>query len=367
MARPKRAARTNRQGKAADQPLVSGAWHDETAEVREGLSLTKPQRRARIYRVFIWVCMALVPPGAFALMASFGTGTQTEKSAAVAPAEVAGEARAAAVTAVAQWLASTPSPVPGGTLVGWDRFDVASQVQDPENRAEDFQIQVHYLTVASSTGALFSVSVPVSYSDLLGARTMASPSLMPVPPAVDMGSDTYPEAVVVSTDEIVESAVAGWTTAYTSGDPLALKQAIGDGSPNRFYMPLTGVTFSEPRILGAWSTSPASPDGATSGSAPKQIVVQVEYDVTWGNQQSDEGNLPLTTLDLLVDGADTAAPRIVAWGGAGSGMGLEPYGNAVEREIVADTAYETDEPAAETAVGPTQRPFVKSSAEKGGE
>jgi hypothetical protein len=38
---------------------------------------------------------------------------------------------------------------------------------------------------------------------------------------------------------------------------------------------------------------------------------------------------PQTTMDLLLERADTAAPVVVAWGPPGSGPGLVPYQNAV--------------------------------------
>ena len=38
---------------------------------------------------------------------------------------------------------------------------------------------------------------------------------------------------------------------------------------------------------------------------------------------------PPVAFDVLVTGADTAAPRVVAWGGPGTGPTLVPFGNAV--------------------------------------
>ena len=41
---------------------------------------------------------------------------------------------------------------------------------------------------------------------------------------------------------------------------------------------------------------------------------------------------------MLVTGADTAAPRVVAWGGPGTGPTLVPFGNAVPADTHAAAA-----------------------------
>jgi hypothetical protein len=62
---------------------------------------------------------------------------------------------------------------------------------------------------------------------------------------------------------------------------------------------------------------------------------------------------PPAVFDVLVDGADTAAPNVVAWGGAGSGPTLTPYQNAVpvDAPTVAATA-----PSATASTTPPTRP-----------
>ena len=55
------------------------------------------------------------------------------------------------------------------------------------------------------------------------------------------------------------------------------------------------------------------------------------------------------SFDVLVTGADTAAPRVVAWGGPGSGPTLVPFGNAV-------AIGDLDRSAAPPAAGPTAAP-----------
>ena len=55
-------------------------------------------------------------------------------------------------------------------------------------------------------------------------------------------------------------------------------------------------------------------------------------------------------FDVLVSGADTASPRVVAWGGAGTGPSLTKYGNAI---VGLDLVKEEEQQATDAPTDPT--------------
>ena len=105
-----------------------------------------------------------------------------------------------------------------------------------------------------------------------------------------------------------------------------------------------------------------NPSAAVEPAAPRSLssppFVSLTMTLPWNGQGADDsGAQTLATYDLLVTGADTAAPRVVAWGGAGTGPTLSAYDNAVAGQIDEQPEpVSTDAPAdaAPAATDPSQ-------------
>lgn len=148
-------------------------------------------------------------------------------------------------------------------------------------------------------------------------------------PWFGLGTATPSEAVVSSVEE--------WATAFTSGDPTALRRLTRDQDASSTYVPLTGIeTLQSAKITTAsYQVIPAA-DGKTKDDKTKMIV-QVTLEVWWDGQTPTEEQLlspkPPTaqkiTYDLLVLQADTDAAYVVAWGEPGTGPDLKPKVNAL--------------------------------------
>ena len=82
-----------------------------------------------------------------------------------------------------------------------------------------------------------------------------------------------------------------------------------------------------------------------SGSAALRVDLNLDWATAAPPTQEPVADSPDTlrppvTFDVLVTGADTAAPRVVAWGGPGTGPTLVPYGNAVPADTTPAQATE---------------------------
>jgi hypothetical protein len=142
--------------------------------------------------------------------------------------------------------------------------------------------------------------------------------------------------------------VNAWVTAFSSGDPAALRLTVGDPDSNHAYAPMAGVVSAAGKPgAAAWLL-----DGA--GVKTTSMLVQVQVAFTWPTtavQSSTSAGPAAATYDLLVAGADSGAPRVVAWGGSGTGPVLTQYTNAVVgRQLVAGAKpVATPEPTTTTS------------------
>lgn len=354
----------------ASKPVAKnqGRWWEEAVEVpRAGLpDATKMAKKAKRLRRFVWASVGLFPLTLVVtviMVASPGP----DPVAAVSLDRFAAT-RPNAVVAVKQWLASSPSPLPGGSLVGWDSATAEKSPLDPQRPEDRYTVEVHHLTVASANGTLFDTVVSLGVSPAIGTVVIGAPSLIPRAPSDSSFSESaWPNLESFATADPVEAAVMAWADAYDSGDPNALRLVIGDTDAARSYVPLVGANLREGDITDAaalWGDTPiANRDGE-----PPNAIVRATFQIKWNGQTlgEDERDFSTVTYDLLVSRADTAAPAVVAWGGAGTGPSLKPYtsnavvGRAVEaqtpQEVVSDQA-----PSAEPSMDPTEQPTDKKT------
>src|SRR5665648_223418 len=316
-------------------------WESADEVPRAGIpSNAKLARRMARNRRVIWACLLAVPGGALSM---FVTASSLKASNEAPPAQVQVDsaARAAAMTAVTDWLAGEPAPLPGGELVSWNDFEtMPAYVAGPSDTEQDVadapSLAVHSLTVRDASGATYVAQVLVASNRLGETTVVGTPSLLPVAPASDWASGVspWPNHDPTTASESVETAVGQWVDAFTSGDPAKLRLVVGDPDTNHSYVPLSGLVGAEHTTTGAaWILD-------AEGKQTTTMIAQVQITFSWPVVVTDDSRSApgpaAATYDLLILGADSAAPGIVAWGGPGTGPILTKYANAlVGIELVA--------------------------------
>lgn len=326
-------------------------WEEAEEVPRAGIPSTERlNRRARWARRLLWAGVFLFPLVCFAAVVAFANGSSGRGSGS-AVVQVDPGARAAAITTVTDWLVSVPAPLPGGTIVSWDSArGLPSAAPDKSNpKAVTATLTVHSLTVRDGSGSMYTVEVLVAVDDLGEVAVVGTPSLLPVAPSSDWASSlvVWPGTQTTTATDSVKSAVGAWVESFTSGDPARLRLTVGDPDSNHAYVPLGGLLGADHTVgAAAWLVD-------VDGKPTSRMLVQVEVRFKWPRvgAPSDKGPR-VATYDLLVEGANSAAPRVVAWGGVGTGPVLVEYGNAVvgRQLVAAPTATAAATPAATAGV-----------------
>lgn len=214
-------------------------------------------------------------------------------------------------------------------------LDVASLTWVSFSRGDigDQQVETHQFSVVTDTDQAFALEVPVADTDD-GACLAGGLALVPAPrPSSDTAeSIDWSEVLPDNTAQLSdggEDQVQVWAQAWSAGDERALYTLTGD-TRNVRYRGLGGFALGgEAVVTSTITTDPADPSA-------DQIVTVV---VTLVSAENPEF-ATTATYDLLVSNPDQPLPFIVAWGPAGSGLDLEPLGNA-EDPVVADTVSTT--------------------------
>src|SRR5699024_7603080 len=132
------------------------------------------------------------------------------------------------------------------------------------------------------------------------------------------------------------------------------------------YATLTGVTVSETSASGALSPEPTQGEVDTStlvATVSAQLAPEDPDDDEGDDDVEGEGQESTVTYDVLVRGADTAAPYVTAWGPAGSGTSLSDHENAASLDGTVD-----DEPTGQLqpSDGGADAPFGQTGPSDGG-
>lgn len=327
-------------------------------------------KRARLYRVVVFSCVFAVPVMGLSAVAVVPKLLATPVAAAAHSDAVNSPTKGVAMTAVQAWLNQSPSPLPGGQILSWDGAQVQAtpsiKVNKDTNQTTEVQgLELNTLTLVAPNGALFTTQVQVGYSPIRGAQVIGQPTLIPRAPD-DKGSwpnlTPWPDFTKVGSTDAIKQAASAWVKAFTSGDPDALRLAVGDTSQTHSYVPLVQATATDVKVGDAAARKTASD---SSGQAKaSEVVAQVSFAVTWAGQPVDRNTTPARiTYDVLIDKADTASPVVVAWGGAGSGESLAPFGNAVDgRKITTDGLTQPGPAAAQQTTAPQAVPQVSQQA-----
>lgn len=315
----------NKGGKLAQPDAWSTAVELPRAGLPDERARAKSHRRMKRYAAFSMFAVPLLL--VVSLVAVMSTVSDKEAEAPVV--EAAPATQPLAMAAVEDWLAARPAPLPGASLLVWEDYEVLPSIVDPDAPNPDrTERQSHTLLVRASTGALMRVQVLVAVSPQGGQAVIGTPSL-----TVTVGQDDSLASASLwsglrteAPSSDVTQAVNTWVTAYTSGDPVALRQTVGDPDASHVYLPLSGLSGARGTVRsGAWVTEGTGDKAVRTGD----MVLSLTITLPWGQQAAADAKQGVATFDLLVTGADTAAPRVVAWGGPGTGPTLTPYANAV--------------------------------------
>ena len=345
--------------KKTKSKLTSSPW-DSNPEFADNTAAPTIKNTARqrllVRRSLVVIALVGVPIGLLSSCGALAMSLAPLPQSSVTSTSVnSSRGKAAAVEAVDFWLAGKPAVLPGGRVVSWDGFE-AAQAPTAKNPADGakatYTTELHRFTLATGSGAAtiyFSSQVEVMVNDVLGAKVSGTPTLTPILPSTTSAwpsEQLWLDYASVGAPQPVASAVNAWAAAYTSGKPDALRLTVGDQNAGRSYLPLSGITTATATIVGA-AIVPLSDAQAT----PTQMLVRVTLAVQWIGQPAPKENsntpLPLITYDLLVAGANTAAPNVVSWGGPGSGPTLTPYSTAFNgADIIVPTALPTTSPEA---------------------
>lgn len=273
--------------------------------------------------------------------------------------ELSSEGKPLAMSTVRSWLAEEPSPVPGGSILSWDGFtDVPfSATDDSSTESENtekptYTVERHHLTVEDGQKALFKVDVEIAVDKQAGPQVLGAPSLMPM---VAQGTGFQADSpwpgmsAAANVPDAVSTSVISWQKAFTSGNGNELRQVVSDPDTKHTYQALSGIESATAEVTdGAYFTTIKDGDEVETD----KLLLRVELAVKWAaNAESGDqldSSLPVLTYDLLVTGAKSGSPKVVAWGGPGSGQTLKPYGNA----IAVNDSNDSTQPSQQPSTGP---------------
>lgn len=287
-------------------------------------------KRTKRWRYFVWASVILLPIALLGDLALLGSHTATKTSMSGA---VSSPGEAVAWQTVRSWLAETPSPLPDGKIVAWQGATPVPTYHAAKHSSAAggavYTAEIDRFVLTGREKRIYEVSVEVATSPDGSAVAVSGPSLTPGPSNLKSPSVDGPWPGLTATANVpsaVTQAIDGWAQAYTSGSPSKLHLAVGDPNQGAYFAPLYGV--SSVTATPTW----AAPVGAPSAGA---MTVEVTLNITWKGQSSGTtGNSgvsgstaspPQTTLDLLVERANSAAPVVVSWGPPGTGPTLTPY------------------------------------------
>ncbi|MDK7734613.1 hypothetical protein QP568_09990 [Propionimicrobium lymphophilum] len=355
---PKSRGRKKKKGKSSEEPF----WVSEVnALPREGLfdveqSRKRAVKRFRAVRSLPWVAGVLACL-VFVLLINTNTGPQAPTNS------YASVSRALAISQVDSWLKTDPAPLPGGHVLGWESSEIIEPQVDDSNPDKEPppSLEAHKVAVADESGQVFiaEVSIVLPYN---AAPAVAGPPLLVSADNIDKQASGYfswPGWKSTPVEDDAKVAIENWANAYLGSEPGSLRAAVGDPDKSRLYMPLGGAYLVSINA-NQGAVRLADLDG---NKVPPRLIVSVSLKYSWSDpgpkekiRSSNVESVPMQ-MDLLIDGADTASPKVVAWGPAGFGPRLVPYMNAVSgRKSVS---------APSVSASPTPTPSVGAEAEEG--
>lgn len=326
-------------------------WGTSVVQERPRRSLDpirKERRKARFYKGLIWVLLSLSAITAVGSLSVLGRDATSGDQAQSSQQILNPPGKAEAVDAVSRWLGTDPAPLPGAHVVSWNG---ARQIETASSAAgngllasenESAQRWVHSFTAQVDATfddngnkltptRTYTIEQLVGYLPSQGASAVGNPALTPNAPTdatMQVDEAAWPNGVSTSPTQPVQNAITAWVSAYTSGDPATLSTAVSDPDTSHAYIPLTGVVQAKWTSIGAaylLSGKEVKDNASTSDTEVVQVSLQIDRQ---GVTEQDNVTLPEMHLDLLLTGAQSGSPKVVAWGAPGTGHLLTPFQNA---------------------------------------
>lgn len=332
--------------------LSRSAWEDPEVRVNpDAPAVAKADRQQKwLRRALLTIAFGGVPAMVFLGLSMYQQSTADASGAGVSDTSIVANdssGKAAAISALAEWIGASPSPLPGAVVLSWDGYTVEEPPMPEdgdETKRATYAFERHAFTVQRGS-TFFRASVEVAVDAIVGAEVTSAPSLIPIPPVDRVsGVDAWFATSSATVTPQMEQAIESWAAAFTSGSAESLHQVIQDQDSNRSYVPLRGV--DELREVEVIEATEHPSDTVENGA--ELVIARVGLRLWWegGRPQLEENEretLPEPIVyDVLIERANTATPIIVAWGPPGSGPELEAYTNAVAAII--DVAPEADIP-----------------------
>lgn len=328
----------------------------DTAEaVPDPSARARGKRRYRTARRAVFASVILAPLNVVGLILMFSIVLNGVDTTGPGTAEIQATqtGRTQAERSLEQWLAADESVFAGAEITSWDG---TSNIEDIEATEQDigYQLMTHDFTIRTGDGVYYRAAVRTAYSPSKGVKVLSTPTVTPLAPsAVADWDPTESTEGWESTGASASTtdAITSWAQALASS-PNELKLATRDEDPAHVYSTLTGVNVASVSIIQA--VSPVNDNGELDTST---VVATVSVELTAAGAAEGDGDASTTVqYDVLVRGADTAAPYVTAWGPTGSGTSLADYENAVSldgevddpttsRSGPSDGGGETAEPA----------------------
>lgn len=312
----------------------------------------KEKRRGSVNK---WVAVGAVALAVISIPISFANLATVENTEPPSAAVTDSPGRGAATQSVQEWLAASPSPLPGGSVLSWNGVEVqTAPEEDGEGQEITYSIETHSFTLLSGQ-QLYAAVVSVQSDPVTGSVMIGTPALLPQLPApqTPQAGPTWFGYEQPTVGNNFDAAVDEWAAAFTSGNASTLKQNVDDKDTDRSYMPLVGVAEAQASVVAV-----GVPEG-TNEEDITQVIARVELRVLWQSEIDQAvavteegaepevptiGSAPAITYDILVTEPASGAPKVVSWGGPGSGPLLSAYSSGISG--VSDLQFTTPEPSA---------------------
>ncbi|MGP4915559.1 hypothetical protein ACTXJ9_07620 [Brachybacterium tyrofermentans] len=285
-------------------------------------------RRYRTARRAVFASVILAPLNVLGLILMFSIVLNGVDATGPGTAQIDATqtGRTQAERSLEQWLANDESVFAGAEITSWDG---TSNIEDVEATEQDIghQLMTHDFTLRTADGVYYRAAVRTAYSPSKGVKVLSTPTVTPLAPSA--AADWEPTEPTdgwgtTTASASATDAISSWAQALATS-PNELKLATRDEDPAHVYSTLTGVNVASVSIIE--SSSPVNGNGEMDTST---VVASVSVELTDATTEDGDGDSSTTVrYDVLVRGADTAAPYVTAWGPTGSGTGLTDHENAV--------------------------------------
>ncbi|MCG7308287.1 MULTISPECIES: hypothetical protein [Brachybacterium] len=319
------------------------------------------KRRYAWVRRSIWTNLIVAPFSVVLLLAAIvllSNAVTGDSEASSASANQTG--RTEAESSLRSWLDSNDSIFHGAEISSWDGVTDTESVKATEQDV-GYTLMTHQFTIRTSDGTYYHAAVRTAYAASRGVKVLSTPTITPIDASAV--SDWDPQEPMdgwrtSGASDSTTSAITSWAKALTTS-PNDLKLATRDGDSSHVYSSLTGVTAGEVQVITA--ASPVTKQGTADTST---VVATVNVELLPADSKGSGDAKTNVQYDVLVRGADTAAPYVTAWGPVGSGTGLSNYQNAVSLDGDVDSES-TNQSGASDAGGADQTD--QQTASDGGE